>query len=108
MPGKSSTFAPVMKKDIINRKMIALALASSVAPISLWAGTSNVLSLDNNKVDNTDFKVFTDSSKVFDIDEVLWFHNRKRTFAFAAITQQYFCWWISDTETRHPRFARAF
>ena len=46
--------------------MIALALASSVAPISLWAGTSNVLSLDNNKVDNTDFKVFTDSSKVFE------------------------------------------
>lgn len=51
--------------------MIALALASSVAPISLWAGTSNVLSLDNNKVDHADFKVFTDSSKVFDIDEVV-------------------------------------
>ena len=51
--------------------MIALALASSVAPISLWAGTSNVLSLDNKRVDNTDFKVFTDSSKVFDIDEVV-------------------------------------
>lgn len=51
--------------------MIALALASSVAPISLWAGTGNVLSLDNKRVDNTDFKVFTDSSKVFDIDEVV-------------------------------------
>lgn len=51
--------------------MVALALASSVAPISLWAGTSNVLSLDNKRVDNTDFKVFTDSSKVFDIDEVV-------------------------------------
>lgn len=51
--------------------MIALALASSVAPISLWAGTSNVLSLDNKRVDNTNFKVFTDSSKVFDIDEVV-------------------------------------
>lgn len=51
--------------------MIALALASSVAPISLWAGTSNVLSLDNKRVDNPDFKVFTDSSKVFDIDEVV-------------------------------------
>ena len=51
--------------------MIALALASSVAPISLWAGTSNGLSLDDNKVDNADFKVFTDSSKVFDIDEVV-------------------------------------
>ena len=51
--------------------MIALALASSVAPISLWAGTSNVLSLDNKRVDNADFKVFTDSSKVFDIDEVV-------------------------------------
>lgn len=51
--------------------MIALALASSVAPISLWAGTSNVLSLDNKGVDNSEFKVFTDSSKVFDIDEVV-------------------------------------
>ncbi len=51
--------------------MIALVLASSVAPISLWAGTSNVLSLDNKRVDNPDFKVFTDSSKVFDIDEVV-------------------------------------
>lgn len=51
--------------------MIALALASSVAPISLWAGTGNVLSLDNKRVDNPDFKVFTDSSKVFDIDEVV-------------------------------------
>jgi iron complex outermembrane receptor protein len=69
-----------MKKDIINRKMIALALASSVAPISLWAGTSNVLSLDNNKVDNTDFKVFTDSSKVFDIDEVVVVSQPKENF----------------------------
>lgn len=51
--------------------MIALVLASSVAPISLWAGTSNVLSLDNKRVDNPDFKVFTDSSKVFAIDEVV-------------------------------------
>ena len=51
--------------------MIALALASSVAPISLWAGTGNVLSLDDKRVDNADFKVFTDSSKVFDIDEVV-------------------------------------
>lgn len=64
--------------------MIALALASSVAPISLWAGTSNVLSLVNERVDNADFKVFTDSSKVFDIDEVLWFHNLKRLSAFAS------------------------
>lgn len=60
--------------------MIALALASSVAPISLWAGTSNVLSLDNNKVDNTDFKVFTDSSKVFDIDEVVVVSQPKENF----------------------------
>lgn len=60
--------------------MIALALASSVAPISLWAGTSNVLSLDNNKVDNTDFNVFTDSSKVFDIDEVVVVSQPKENF----------------------------
>lgn len=60
--------------------MIALALASSVAPISLWAGTSNVLSLDNKGVDNTDFKVFTDSSKVFDIDEVVVVSQPKEAF----------------------------
>ncbi len=60
--------------------MIALALASSVAPISLWAGTSNVLSLDNNKVDHADFKVFTDSSKVFDIDEVVVVSQPKENF----------------------------
>ena len=60
--------------------MIALALASSVAPISLWAGTSNVLSLDNKRVDNTDFKVFTDSSKVFDIDEVVVVSQPKEAF----------------------------
>ena len=60
--------------------MIALALASSVAPISLWAGTSNVLSLDNKRVDNTDFKVFTDSSKVFDIDEVVVVSQPKENF----------------------------
>ena len=60
--------------------MIALALASSVAPISLWAGTSNVLPLDNKRVDNTDFKVFTDSSKVFDIDEVVVVSQPKENF----------------------------
>ena len=60
--------------------MIALALASSVAPISLWAGTSNVLSLDNKRVDNADFKVFTDSSKVFDIDEVVVVSQPKEAF----------------------------
>lgn len=60
--------------------MIALALASSVAPISLWAGTSNVLSLDNKRVDNADFKVFTDSSKVFDIDEVVVVSQPKENF----------------------------
>lgn len=60
--------------------MIALALASSVAPISLWAGTSNVLSLVNERVDNTDFKVFTDSSKVFDIDEVVVVSQPKEAF----------------------------
>lgn len=60
--------------------MIALALASSVAPISLWAGTSNVLSLDNKRVDNTNFKVFTDSSKVFDIDEVVVVSQPKEAF----------------------------
>lgn len=60
--------------------MIALALASSVAPISLWAGTSNVLSLDNKRVDNTDFKVFTDSSKVFDIDEVVVVSQPKENY----------------------------
>lgn len=60
--------------------MIALALASSVAPISLWAGTSNVLSLGDNKVDNADFKVFTDSSKVFDIDEVVVVSQPKENF----------------------------
>ena len=80
MSGKSCTFAPVMKKDIINKKMIALALASSVAPISLWAGTSNVLSLVNERVDNADFKVFTDSSKVFDIDEVVVVSQPKEAF----------------------------
>lgn len=85
MSGKSSTFAPVMKKDIINKKMIALALASSVAPISLWAGTSNVLSLVNERVDNADFKVFTDSSKVFDIDEVVVVSQPKEnSIAFAS------------------------
>lgn len=60
--------------------MIALALASSVAPISLWAGTSNVLSLVNERVDNADFKVFTDSSKVFDIDEVVVVSQPKEAF----------------------------
>lgn len=60
--------------------MIALALASSVAPISLWAGTSNVLSLVNERVDNTNFKVFTDSSKVFDIDEVVVVSQPKENF----------------------------
>lgn len=60
--------------------MIALALASSVAPISLWAGTSNVLSLDNKRVDNADFKVFTDSSKVFDIDEVVVVSQPKENY----------------------------
>lgn len=60
--------------------MIALALASSVAPISLWAGTSNVLSLDNKRVDNTNFKVFTDSSKVFDIDEVVVVSQPKENY----------------------------
>lgn len=60
--------------------MIALALASSVAPISLWAGTSNVLSLVNERVDNTNFKVFTDSSKVFDIDEVVVVSQPKEAF----------------------------
>lgn len=60
--------------------MIALALASSVAPISLWAGTSNVLSLVNERVDNADFKVFTDSSKVFDIDEVVVVSQPKENF----------------------------
>lgn len=60
--------------------MIALALASSVAPISLWAGTSNALALDNKGVDNTDFKVFTDSSKVFDIDEVVVVSQPKEAF----------------------------
>ena len=60
--------------------MIALALASSVAPISLWAGTGNVLSLDNKRVDNTDFKVFTDSSKVFDIDEVVVVSQPKENY----------------------------
>lgn len=60
--------------------MIALALASSVAPISLWAGTSNVLSLVNERVDNTKFKVFTDSSKVFDIDEVVVVSQPKEAF----------------------------
>lgn len=60
--------------------MIALALASSVAPISLWAGTSHVLSLDNKRVDNADFKVFTDSSKVFDIDEVVVVSQPKEAF----------------------------
>ena len=60
--------------------MIALALASSVAPISLWAGTSNVLSLVNERVDNADFKVFTDSSKVFDIDEVVVISQPKENF----------------------------
>lgn len=60
--------------------MVALALASSVAPISLWAGTSNVLSLDNKRVDNADFKVFTDSSKVFDIDEVVVVSQPKEAF----------------------------
>lgn len=60
--------------------MIALALASSVAPISLWAGTSNVLSLVNERVDNTDFKVFTDSSKVFDIDEVVVVSQPKENY----------------------------
>lgn len=60
--------------------MIALALASSVAPISLWAGTSNVLSRDNKRVDNADFKVFTDSSKVFDIDEVVVVSQPKEAF----------------------------
>jgi iron complex outermembrane recepter protein len=69
-----------MKKDIINKKMIALALASSVAPISLWAGTSNVLSLVNERVDNINFKVFTDSSKVFDIDEVVVVSQPKEAF----------------------------
>ena len=64
--------------------MIALALASSVAPISLWAGTSNVLSLVNERVDNTNFKVFTDSSKVFDIDEVVVVSQPKRLSAFAS------------------------
>lgn len=59
--------------------MIALALASSVAPIS-WAGTSNVLSLVNERVDNADFKVFTDSSKVFDIDEVVVVSQPKEAF----------------------------
>lgn len=60
--------------------MIALALASSVAPISLSAGTSNVLSLVNERVDNADFKVFTDSSKVFDIDEVVVVSQPKEAF----------------------------
>lgn len=60
--------------------MIALALASSVAPISLWAGTSNVLSLVNERVDNADFKVFTDSSKVFDIDEVVVVSQPKENY----------------------------
>lgn len=60
--------------------MIALALASSVAPISLWAGTSNVLSLVNERVDNTNFKVFTDSSKVFDIDEVVVVSQPKENY----------------------------
>mgnify|MGYP002656492305 FL=1 len=60
--------------------MVALALASSVAPISLWAGTSNVLSLDNKRVDNADFKVFTDSSKVFDIDEVVVVSQPKENY----------------------------
>lgn len=60
--------------------MIALALASSVAPISLWAGTSNVLSLDNKGVDNSEFKVFTDSSKVFDIDEVVVVSQPKENY----------------------------
>lgn len=60
--------------------MVALALASSVAPISLWAGTSNVLSLVNERVDNADFKVFTDSSKVFDIDEVVVVSQPKEAF----------------------------
>lgn len=60
--------------------MIALALASSVAPISLWAGTSNVLSLVNERVDNMNFKVFTDSSKVFDIDEVVVVSQPKEAF----------------------------
>lgn len=59
--------------------MIALALASSVTPIS-WAGTSNVLSLVNERVDNADFKVFTDSSKVFDIDEVVVVSQPKEAF----------------------------
>ena len=60
--------------------MIALALASSVAPISLWAATSNVLSLVNERVDNADFKVFTDSSKVFDIDEVVVVSQPKENY----------------------------
>ncbi len=47
---------------------------------SLWAGTSNVLSLDNKRVDNTDFKVFTDSSKVFDIDEVVVVSQPKENY----------------------------
>jgi len=82
--GEIRTFAPVMEKDTVEKKMMALALLASMAPISLSANSENNEFSDNSEykefMDNSKFKVFTDSSKVFDIDEVVVVSQPKEAF----------------------------
>lgn len=65
-----------MEKVLFDKKMIALALAACVAPMALQANNSDL----STSASNEGLSVFADSSKVFDIDEVVVVSQPKEVY----------------------------
>ena len=109
MQEKICTFAPVMKRIVFySKKCVCIGLAAVALQASAAdneRATCSDLSLGMSEKFAEANGLLADSSRVYDIDEVVVVSQPKENFRLRPQAQQHFLWFLSDAAIGFSRFA---